>query len=50
MIDFVNTLMCLAAGTLLMGVIGEKDKEKHRDITICFVAAVVAIAMINAFA
>lgn len=50
MIIFANVLLGIAAGVLFLGVIGEKDKEKHRDVTLCFVATLATIVLINVFA
>ena len=47
MIIFANVLLGIAAGTLFLGVIGEKDKEKHRDVTLCFVATMATIVLLN---
>lgn len=50
MIIFANVLLGIAAGTLFLGVIGEKDKEKHRDVTLCFVATMATIVLLNVLA
>lgn len=50
MVIFINILLGLAAFTLLLGVIGEKDKEKHRDVTISFVAVMATIVLLNTIA
>lgn len=43
----INIFLAIAAAVLLLGVIGEKDKDKQRNITAAFVAVVVLIALLN---
>ena len=43
----INVLLAIVAGVLLLGVIGEKDREKSKNVTIAFVAVVVLIAALN---
>lgn len=50
MIIFANVVLGIGAGVLFLGVIGEKDKEKHRDVTLCFIATLATIVLINVFA
>ena len=42
-----NTLLSLAAGVLFLGVVAEKDKEAHKNITTAFVATLGLIAVLN---
>lgn len=43
----INILLALADAVLLLGVIGEKDREKHRNITIAFTAVLLFALCIN---
>lgn len=43
----LNILLAVVAAVLLLGVIGERDKEKHQNITIAFVAVVALIIAVN---
>lgn len=43
----INILLGLAAAVLFVGVIGEQDKEKNRNITMAFVAVVLFIITAN---
>lgn len=42
-----NTLLGIAAGVLFLGVVAEKDKEAHKNITNAFVAVLALIAVLN---
>lgn len=43
----INILLTLATAVLLLGVIGEKDREKHRNITIAFTVVLLFTLCIN---
>jgi hypothetical protein len=43
----LNGLLALVAAVLLLGVIGEKDKDKNKNITSAFWAVVVLIIALN---
>ena len=43
----LNILLGIMAGILFLGVIGETDPHKHANITIAFVADLIAIAALN---
>lgn len=43
----INILLGVAALVLLLGVIGEKDRAKHFNITLAFVSVVALIAVLN---
>ena len=43
----LNILLGIMAGILFLGVVGETDRQKHANITIAFVAVVIAIATMN---
>lgn len=43
----INILLALVAAILLIGVLGEKDKERHRNITIAFVAVLLFTLCMN---
>lgn len=42
-----NAALILAAGVLFLGVVAEKDKEKHTNITWAFIATLGTIAAVN---
>lgn len=44
---FINILLGIAAGILFFGVVGEKDKAKHKNITIAFVATLLFTLALN---
>ncbi len=44
---FVNVLLGIAAAVLLIGVIGEKDKQKSKEITIAFAIVCALIFALN---
>ena len=44
---FVNILLGIVAGILFIGVVGEKDKEKHKNITTAFVATLLFTLALN---
>lgn len=44
---FVNILLGIAAGILFFGIVGEKDKAKHKNITIAFVALLLFTVVLN---
>lgn len=44
---FVNILLGIAAGILFFGVVGEKDKAKHKNITVAFVALLLFTLLLN---
>lgn len=43
----LKIMLGLVAAVLLLGVIGEKDKDKNQNLTIAFVAVVALIITIN---
>ena len=43
----LNILLAVVAAVLLLGILGEKDKAKHQNITIAFVAVVALIMVLN---
>lgn len=43
----LNILLAVVAAILLLGVLGERDKAKHQNITIAFVAVVALIIALN---
>lgn len=43
----LNILLGLVAAVLLLGVIGERDKDRAQNITIAFVAVVALIITVN---
>lgn len=43
----LNILLAVVAAVLLLGVLGEKDKAKHQNITIAFVAVLALIIALN---
>lgn len=43
----INILLTLAAAILLIGVIGEEDKERHKNITTAFITVMLFILCIN---
>lgn len=43
----INILLAIAVAALLIGVIGEEDKERHKNITIAFVTILLFILCIN---
>lgn len=43
----INIMLALATAVLLLGVVGEKDKEKHRNITIAFTTVLLFTLCIN---
>jgi len=43
----INIILGIAAAILLIGVIGEKDRQKQGNITIAFTAVIVLIIAIN---
>lgn len=43
----LNILLAVVAAVLLLGVLGERDKAKHLDITLCFVSVVALIIALN---
>ena len=43
----INILLAVVAAVLLLGVLGEKDKSRHRNITIAFAAVVLLIIALN---
>ena len=45
-----NTFLGIAAGILFLGVVAEKDKAAHKNITTAFVAVLAAIAALNIWA
>lgn len=45
----INILLGIVAGILFLGVVAEKDKEAHKNITIAFVAVLALIATLNIF-
>lgn len=47
MIIFWNILLGLIAFVLFMGVVGEKDAERHKKITMAFIATLAAIVLTN---
>lgn len=46
-VTMLNIVLGLAAGVLFIGVMGEKDNQRHRSITIAFVAVIVLIICAN---
>ena len=42
-----NVALIAAAGVLFLGVVGEKDKEKHTNITWAFIATLGTIVAVN---
>lgn len=47
MVIFMNVLLGIVAAVLFLGVVGEKDKQKHQDLTFCFIATLATIVLIN---
>lgn len=45
----LNILLAVVAAILLLGVLGERDKTRHMNITLAFVAVVVLIIALNVF-
>lgn len=45
----IYIILAVAAAVLLLGVIGEQDRQKHQNITIAFVAVVTLIIALYAF-
>ena len=45
----LNILLAVVAAVLLLGVLGERDKERHRNITIAFAAVILLIIALNKF-
>ena len=43
----INILLAVVAAVLLLGVIGERDKERHLNITFAFMAVVALIIAVN---
>lgn len=43
----LNILLAVVAAVLLLGVIGEKDEKKQKNITIAFTAVVLLIIAVN---
>lgn len=43
----LNILLAVVAAVLLLGVLGERDKQKHQNITFAFVAVVALIIAVN---
>lgn len=46
-VTMLNIVLGLAAGVLFLGVMGEKDNQRHRSITIAFVAVIALIICAN---
>lgn len=46
-VTILNIVLSLAAGVLFLGVMGEKDNQRHRSITIAFVAVIALIICAN---
>lgn len=47
MITMMNIMLAVFAVVLFVGVIGEKDTAKHKNITMGFVTTLAAIVLIN---
>lgn len=45
----LNIILGIVAAVLLIGVIGERDTQKQRSVTIAFVAVIVLIIAANIF-
>lgn len=45
----IYIILAVVAAVLLLGVIGERDIQKHQNITIAFVAVVALIIVLYAF-
>lgn len=45
----IYIILAVAAAVLLLGVIGEKDRQKQQNITLAFVAVVALIIILYAF-
>lgn len=43
----INILLAVVALFLLLGIVGERDRERNRNITAAFVAVVALIAFLN---
>lgn len=43
----INIILAFVALILLLGIIGEKDKQKNTNLTVAFVAVAVLIIMLN---
>lgn len=43
----INILLSLVAFVLLTGVIGEKDKDKQKNVTLAFAAVLAVIVAVN---
>ena len=43
----INILLGVVAAVLLLGVLGEKDNQRHKSITIAFVAVIALIICMN---
>lgn len=50
MVILLNILLSIATVVLFLGVIAEKDKQKHVDLTWCFIATMATIVLINVVA
>lgn len=45
----IYIILAVAAAVLLLGVIGERDRQKHQNVTIAFVVVVALIITLYAF-
>lgn len=43
----INIILAIVALILLLGVVGEKDKQKNTNLTVAFVAGAVLIMVLN---
>lgn len=43
----LNILLAVVEAVLLLGILGEKDKDRHKNITIAFVAVAALIFTVN---
>lgn len=43
----LNIVLGVVAAVLLLGVLGEKDKQRHQSITLAFTAVIVLIIFMN---
>ena len=47
MLIVMNIVLAVIAVVLFMGVVGEKDKDKNRNLTQAFIATMAAIILVN---
>ena len=47
MLIAMNIVLVVIAAILFLGVVGEKDKDKNRNLTQAFIATMAAIILVN---